>query len=295
MLIRPGTVDDIPGIKRIVDSFYEYRWSHEYYRWQYFGNPHPVTLRVAVDGERVVGTFGLQRRTTSHGLVVGHVSWINIDRAHQGKGIFRTLGEEVFAAAAPMDGVCVFANGPAAGACQKTLRMPLIGGCERLLLQSEVPAPRFTVEELDAGSAYPTPHLGRDRLVFDHSARFRAWRYANPAYRYSRVSLAPDAFAVVKLFGDSDGDIVDVEADLDDADGLRDLVSAAVAYLRGRGAARITTWALPGSPLRAVVEGLGFRGTGHSSHFCLRPLSAAGAVLADFSAWHLVQADATNY
>jgi hypothetical protein len=119
-------------------------------------------------------------------------------------------------------------------------------------------------------------------------------------YTYFKVSLEEEKFAVVKTFVDPVssvryGDIVDVECCPHDREALARLAGKAIACLRSEGAAIITTWATPGSPVRSVVESLGFRECTHETYFGLKSLDRKHDYLRDFDKWYLQQADATNY
>jgi len=91
------------------------------------------------------------------------------------------------------------------------------------------------------------------------------------------------------------GDIVDFACDLLNSDSLELLLRAACSQLWLMGSSAITTWAVPGTPLRAAAERIGFTESDHGCSFGIRTMTPASRELLDFGKWHLVQSDATNY
>jgi hypothetical protein len=137
--------------------------------------------------------------------------------------------------------------------------------------------------------------------MFEHSNDFRKWRFAqSPVYIYYRVKVPSGEYAIIKLFQDNlqhwcCGDIVDFECELNDTDKLRELFLAAILELQNKGVSNITTWANPYSPLRKLLDSLGFTESGHKTCFGVTISNHSFDCLYDFKQWHLVQSDATNY
>ena len=77
--------------------------------------------------------------------------------------------------------------------------------------------------------------------------------------KYFKVSIPSGEYAIIKLFNGKHssqiiGDIVDFECNLLDISKLQHLFRAASFELRKMGATIITTWAVPGSKLRRLLE-----------------------------------------
>ncbi len=305
VLVRPATPEDIPAIFDLLNGMYRNKWPLGFYRWQCFNDVVPSVMFCAFAGTELVATFGMQKRQLTGGLTCGQASWLNVAPAWQGRGLFTTLGMRACGHFSDLDALCVFANEKAKVACERGLGFRTIGAIAAMVLQGaevgRLPETPASAEPVGPGTRFPALDQGAaDVVAFACSPEFRSWRFANPAFAYEVVRLKSGEYAVIKTFTDPTGgtcygDIVDMECPLLDEDAMRQLIAGACRRLAALGATAITTWALPGSPLRTVIDRLGFHEGTHKSHFGLRVLNAVHDQLYSFTRWHLRQADATNY
>ena len=136
---------------------------------------------------------------------------------------------------------------------------------------------------------------------FHYSNDIRVWRFdKNPDYKYTHVMLTTGEFIITKVFEDPVtgvrfGDIVDFECGLNSKKLLRELFLKAVMQLKEQAVESITTWTLPHTPLREVIESLGFTEFLQERYFCLKVLNQKYEYLYNIENWHLVQSDAEIY
>jgi len=160
---------------------------------------------------------------------------------------------------------------------------------------------KLCCERIDVDTAFASVDSGSEQTMFEYTEAYRIWRYAlNPMYHYWKVQLDTSEYAIMKTFVDSFtgltyGDIVDAECPVADEEKLRRLIAGALFRLKELGAVKATTWAMPGTVLRKLVETLGFKKSGHETYFSVKVTQPEYEYLYDFSTWDLKQADATNF
>lgn len=306
-VIRAVVRADVPLIAKLVNSLYKVQRPDEFFAWQWFNDEYESVLSGAFAGDELIGTFGVQKKILSDGVTTfGYVTNLNVSAAWQGRGYLAKIGAEALAHFQDLDFLCVFANKAARGICERSFGLKDIGGMHLLVLDATGAPPAeddgdAMCEPITPDTIFPAPRAIEGKAAYKYTPSYRRWRFGlNPLYKYHAVHLASGEFVVVKLFADPVtrevfGDIVDLDCSLTDVSTLRAVYCAAVGMLRRMGAEKISTWAMPATPLRGVVDGLGFRETEYQSYYCLRILNPACEQLSTLSSWHLREADATNY
>jgi hypothetical protein len=180
--------------------------------------------------------------------------------------------------------------------------MKFIGSLSQLVSKNEPSGicAKFQLEPINIQTTFANAPCSGKTITFSRTAHYRRWRYAkSTVYRYFKVTIPSGEYTIIKLFdkelSSQIGDIVDFECDTSNIGRLRHLFRAASSALRKMGVTTVTTWAVPGSELWGLLEETGFSPSDHCSFFGLNILNEAHNHLYDFSAWRLVQSDASNY
>lgn len=255
-------------------------------------------------GDELIGTFGIQKRTLNNGLVCGQAHWPAIAPEWQGKSIFSELTKIVLARYNDLDVLFNFFPDRAKKAVEKSLDMKMLDTPEMILNSPEsFENPGVIVSTAAAKTTFKKHEAEKlDIYAFDNTPVYRLWRYAqHPFYAYDVVSLDSGEYAVVKNFTDpvtrdTYGDIVDIECDHGDRRTMKKLIIGACWHLRAQGMDDITTWAMPDTELREVVEEIGFKkGKQKQYYFGLKVIDSHHDYLYDFSRWRLQQCDSQKY
>jgi hypothetical protein len=304
LIIREALRHDIQDIMALVEPLYHYRRSEQFFIWQCFENIHPTILLVAEENHRIVGMYGIQKILTSNGLAGGQISWINIAKHKRGTGLFAEMGKRAHALFPELDFIFIFANHSAVHACERSLGLNFIGKLNRMILEDKnnqifIGA---KLEQIDSDTEFDIFNDRSGFIHFNHDNLYRKWRYAKSSeYKYFKITIDTGEYAIYKCFKENGatmpivGDIVDFECDLRDAAKLEYLFRAACFHLDRVGAIAVSTWAVPGSPLRGILEKMNFIESDHASYFGIKVIRDNDFALHNIRAWHLVQADASNY
>lgn len=304
VVIRQVEAKDTPQCVDLIGAIYDNKRPASYFTWQLFENVFPTVCFGAFAGETLVGMFGVQKRPVTNGQTAGQVISMNIHPDWTGKGLLNKISAPALSFFGDLDLICIFThNVKSVKPCEASLGMffpdPIVA-MERdtagLTMKSDLP-----VEDVTIDTAFPLAGTIHGCNVGLAATReFRLWRFAKaPVYRYRKVTLSENAFAVVKTIqipGSMGmyGDIVDLECPADNREIIRTIMTGALGYLVQCGASKITTWAAPGSQLRNVLERLGF-GPGFKSYFGFKMLYEDNPRLHSLNAWHFRQADAPKY
>ncbi len=302
--VRVANRSDIEGIVELQKHiYYEYNRDASFFAWQCFENVNPSILIVAQQNTSIVGTFGIQKIKTTNYLYGGQISWIIIAKDKRMSGLFAKMGDLALECMPGQDFIFIFANKEAISPCEKTLGMKFIGDLSQLISKSnssDIYA-ESCLEPVTAKTKFDNLSCCERNITFLRTEGYRRWRYANStAHKYFKVSIPSGEYAIIKLFHEKQsspiiGDIVDFECNILDIRKLQHLFHAASFELRKMGATSITTWAVPGSQLRCVLEEMGFAQSDHCSSFGVRIFNKKDNHLYNFNSWHLVQSDASNY
>ncbi|OGL41512.1 MAG: hypothetical protein A3C43_04310 [Candidatus Schekmanbacteria bacterium RIFCSPHIGHO2_02_FULL_38_11] len=304
IIYRRATPEDIPVIYSLLSTMYKIKRPKEFWTWQCFETVIPVVLMCGFCGNELVGIFGIQKRKLTHNLICGQANHLNIAPRWREKGHFTRLGQAAIGNFNDLDVLCIFANKRAKLPCERSFGFKTIGALRILILDylADIVNNGTKCESVTKKTVFPEIKKQQDSIIiFQDSQKYRFWRYAlNPMYSYSIVTIDTGEFAIIKKFVDpvtktSYGDIVDFECSLKDSRKLKRLFIGACWHLKELGANKITTWAVPGTMVRKVVEEIGFREGEYESYFCVKVLKPEFNYIYNFSKWHLRQADATNY
>ncbi len=290
---RPAIKSDIPQLVNLMNSQYSRKKCESYFLWQYFNSIYPTVLMCALIDNKVIGMFGLQKRRLDNGAVVGQAIDLLVTTEWRRKGIFKRLGEKALSHFKDLDILCVFPNLNGKNACEKGLGWQTLSKINSMCIRHGYL--RNRIEEFK--STYNKNTLYK----FSYNKAIRKWRFdRHPEYKYSCVPENSRTFIITKVFidpinGRLIGDIVDFECDLNDKTTLSELFLKGCLHLKEQDVENITTWALQHTPLREVVESLGFVEMPQERYFCVKILNKKYEYLYNFSRWHLVQADAEIY
>jgi GNAT superfamily N-acetyltransferase len=294
---RLARKSDLSQIVDLTNSQYSRKKDESYFLWQYFDSYYPTILMCAFNNTKLIGTFGLQKRKLNNGAHVGQATDLLVAPEWRKKGIFKSLGKKAISYFRDLDLLCSFTNLNGKIACEKAFNWKTVSRINSMCLQ---------VKDYENLLLEPLRALNQDTKIykfvrFCYTDKTRLWRYnKHPDYRYTYVELSDEVFAVTKLFKDPVtgilyGDIVDFECELNHPTQLRELFLKASIHLKKQGVEYITTWALPYTPLRKVIESLGFVEITQERYFCLKVLNPKYENLYNISYWHLIQADSEIY
>jgi len=292
---RPGMKQDIPQFVSLMNSQYSRKKGETYFLWQYFNSYYPAVLMCATANDKIIGMFGLQKKKLNNRANVGQALDILVAPEWRGKGIFKELGGKAIHYFQDVDLLCVFANLGGKKASEKSLGWKTLDKINSMWIHPE------DIKNVSGSTLESVPKLEKTFCRFEYSPEIRNWRYnQHPDYKYYTISQTSGEFAVTKIFTDPDtsqsfGDIVDFECDLNDKVILKELFLRASLHLRERGVVAVTTWALPHTPLREVLESIGFTELQKERYFCVKVLNPQYEYLSNISSWHLVEADAEIY
>ncbi|TAN45987.1 MAG: hypothetical protein EPN22_00535 [Nitrospirae bacterium] len=304
IIVRRLEHKDIPGCVDLIGAIYENKRHAGYFEWQLFENVFPTVCFGAFAGETLVGMFGVQKRPATTGQTAGQIISMNIHPDWVGKGLLKKISAPALSFFGDLDFVCIFThNEKSVKPCEAALGLFFPDPIGAMETDTAGPAvkPDIAVEDVTLDTAFPSvSYIHGDRVGLAATREFRLWRFAKtPVYRYRKVMLSDNVFAIVKTIPIHGGigmygDIVDLECQADDADAIRELTAITVSHLVRSGANKIATWATPGSCLRKVLEDSGFR-PGFKSYFGFKMLQKDDRRLHSLGAWHFRQADAPKY
>ncbi len=289
---RPATRSDVPALMDLMNVQYVRKKTEAYFHWQYFDSFFPSVMMCALDGEKLIGMFGLQKRTLKNRMMTAQAMDLLVDPALRGQGIFKALGEHALRYFTDIDLFWVLPNAHGRLACERALGWRTLGKIDTLQLDySEV---RDHGGDTRHGEIILTDSFDQ----FDYTASYRQWRFGkNPEYSYDTVDAANSGYAVTKVFtdpvdGKRFGDIVQYEHS---SEATGSIFGKTIDTLSQGGIAAITSWALPHTPVYQHLIALGFVARPQERYFCVQPVRSSSEYLYDFTRWHLVEADAEFY
>jgi hypothetical protein len=303
--IRLANHCDIDGIVELQKNIYpQYKRDAPFFAWQCFENVNPSVLIVAQQDNAIVGTFGIQKIKTTCGLYGGQLSWLIIDKQKRRSGLFAEMGSLALKFFSDLDFIFIFANKNAVLPCKKAFDMKFIGSMSPMNLSS-IPLDcchEYSVQTVSTETAFPIYANSTDTISFLRTENYRRWRYAySTSHKYFKISISTGEYAIIKLFAEKKdkqnmmGDIVDFDCSLTDESRVQNLFQVASFELRKMGASIITTWAVLGTQLQFLLNKMGFSQGEPSSSMGIKLLNKKYKQLYEFSNWHIVQSDASNY
>lgn len=297
LILREATREDAEALADMLNRHYERKRHAHYFVWQYFSSTQPAKLFIALDGDSIVGTYGLQLRMTKCGLS-GFATDTLIVESFRGSGLFLLLEHEALCYAQNNGAILLATLANKNGMLARNNRF----GWEpvsQIPQMKKIGHPLF--KGVISGDLNSSFNPEREMNFFETSFKLRKWRFdENPVYEYYYVYSDSGDFAVTKLFVDPIskdvyGDIVDFQCPLFDLDALKRLFIEACNFLQKQNVSCITTWALSHEPLFDILLDLGFIEEQAERYFCVNVLDKQYYYLKDISAWHLVQADSEIY
>jgi len=302
--VRIANRNDIEGIvdlqKRVYPQYYR---DTPFFVWQCFENVNQSVLIIARQNTAIVGMLGIQKIQTTNGLFGGQFSWIVVAENKRKSGLFAKMSSLALESFPALDFIFIFANRNALLPCAKTLGIKFIGDGYQLISKnnSADTCTASYLEHIDIRTVFNNIPCSERGISFLKTERYRRWRYANSTvHQYFKLSIPSGEYAIIKIFNEKQssriiGDIVDFECNILDIQQIRRLFNAVFFKLKKMGAKIVTTWAVPGSTLRCVLEEMGFSESDPCSSFGINILNEKYDHLYNVNAWHLVQSDATNY
>jgi hypothetical protein len=276
MQYRLATRADVPRLRELMNAQYARKKTDAYFHWQYFDSAWPTRVMCTVVDGRVMGMFGMQQRHLVDGTRVGQAIDLLLDPSLRGSGAFAQMGERILAEWPDLQAVCVLPNLNGRNAVVRALQWPVLGKVDALDWQTDQPlAP--TMDEV------PLPPMPAQLAWNDRELQ---WRFAaHPDYRYTWHGPVLTKLFEDPLTGQRFGDLVLLQ-------GAPTAIRTAALALAAQGVGRVTTWALPHTPLWQALRALGFTPLAQERYFCLRVLDPAVTHLADWRKWSLQPADA---
>jgi hypothetical protein len=288
---RLATPNDISQLVAMMNAQYSRRKTAAYFDWQYFQPCYPTVLMCALYKQEVIGMFGMQKRSTRCGAIVGQAIDMLIKAKYRGREIFKQLAEKTVSSLNDLDALCVLANSSGKNACEHALEWTSAGRIDALQLSALEPAEQIFCAE-DTSQIFDE---------FLYSDKVRTWRFdRHPDFAYQLLRSAVSSYAITKIFtdpvtGKKYGDIVYYSHSMDDIPGLQSLVIKTSRYLLGKDVSAVTTWALPHTSLFHVLSAMGFQSCFQERHFCIKVLNPKYKNLSSLESWHLYQSDSEIY
>lgn len=305
---------ELDAFARLFEICFDRRADTAALAWRYLDTPDGDALYVnlAIEDGEMVANYSASPFTlrTPRGAAPALLSMTTMTHPRcKGRGLFPTLAEELYAAAA--DAGCAIVM----GFPNPVSHLPFV---EKLGWSDVYEIPTFTLV-VDPAVAVAGDAAVRDdafALALEEpawlSGLFRGdrrrerlqWRFAdNPAHRYQRWCLVEHGRAhshvVTKRFGEQ-LDVVDFVPR--DADAAASLLGAVLAFAAANGATQLNAWLPPHAPHRRRLERLGFRPGGPVTYFGLRRLhgvaadaDAGDAALRDHRNWFIQMSDSDVY
>jgi hypothetical protein len=288
---------DIPKLVKLMNTHYNLQKDNSYFLWQYFDSYFPTISMCAFDDDNLIGITGIKRRRLENGAIVGFAMDALMAPKWRGTGLAKLVGEETFRYFDDLDLLCALPNRYWNNLCVRRF------GWRSLCRVNSMMLHRNSLDDISQKCSSELFFIEKEQRFekFKYDTDIRAWRFdRHPDYKYDYIRLNTEEFAVVKVFVDfvtgiRYGDIVAFECNLNNHLRLRELFVRAIMHLNKQEVHTITTWALPHTPLRKIIESLGFVEMHQERFFCVKILNEKYEHLYDFSRWHLVQADAEIY
>lgn len=291
--IKQAKETDADAFVNLFNIYYKRKTSKAYFNWQFFESPFASALFMAFDGDKLIGYYGIKIYPLTNNSNAGFAIDFLIDETHRKKGIAFLLDEQVIQFCNENKAGCLTALPNAFGnAAFKALGFKSIIKVDTLLLDT-LNRPVGYVEPLIIANENGL------QIGFKKDESFRHWRFdLNPLYKYKKVSLNDNCFAITKIFTDpvskeSFGDIVDIH--FDSLNIAFRLVDKVVAEMVLQNVKAITIWALPHTHLYNGLTTKGFLKQTQERYFCVKPLTPEFENLASVQLWNLVEADAEIY
>lgn len=322
MEIRPYSPGDEHAITALFKAVFRKEMTLAYWQWRYRDNPAAgPMIDLMWDGPELVGHYavspvGLWLAGKS---VLGALSMTTMTHpAYNGRGIFTTLAENLYARIAREQNVAAvfgFPNDQSHRGFVKNLAWQDLTALPTLSLKVRPNAPPADaqIRPLPTDAPFTEVHtaaarqaLTRYAVAVDRTPAYLTWRYrANPSAAYDAFEWIADSeptyYAVTKRFnsfdtpGRQEVDLLDLAVPNDPVL-LAAFVGAILAYYAVHEPVRLNLWLPLHDPRHLELEKLGFTHIAPITYAGVRALSpAAPAALTDDRAWAFSFGDSDVY
>ena len=134
---RTAKKTDIGQLVNLMNSQYSRKKNARYSLWQFWQPAQPSTLIVALDNKKIIGMFGLQKKTLSNKIVVGQLIDLLIMPDYRGQGIFKTMADKALQKYKGLQALVVFPNQNGKRACEKNFGMKTLAKINNLVLDTK--------------------------------------------------------------------------------------------------------------------------------------------------------------
>ncbi len=263
MQIRKATVDDIPGMMRLFNTYTAPPKSEYFFQWW---NNIPSVTYCAIDAGELVGMFVVIRRQLTNHLICGVLMGLLVNIDWRGQGLFKELGDQAMAHFEDIDLFCCLTNHIGKKALEKNFNFKMIADIETMKLAANTAADcsHYKSTPIKATSNFINyGEENKDIVMFVADQEFRQWRYAaHPRYSYERICTDLNELAIINKYADNEtsiryGDIVDFETKTLDEVRLINLIKDTCSGLR-KDVDILTIQAIPNTLLHTVSKKIGF-------------------------------------
>jgi GNAT superfamily N-acetyltransferase len=290
VIIREAIREDGRDFVSLFNRYYRRKTSLEYFQWQFFDSPFVSKLFLALEGEKLIGYYGIKKYPLSIGINTGFAVDLLVDDSFRKKGIVYLLENEVmrFCHESSISVLTALPNAHGKAAL-KSLGWNVIAKVDTLINT-----------ELDKKINISSTNEWEEAtslVEFLKGNEYREWRFCrNPLYQYETITLNDNIFAITKTFSDPVsakryGDIVDISWD-GNLRSLQKLIFKIIADMKAKELSGITIWALSHTEQYNLFREVGFGILPQDRFFCVKLIESAPEELYDIKNWNLVQSDA---
>jgi len=287
--VRLAEKSDIPGLVCLFSRYYSQNKPAAYFEWQFFSIEMPASLVVTVDGNNVVGSFGLMCRPLSNGMRCAQAMDMLLDETYRGTGLFKEMARVARQSIPAVDGLVVLANRAGMEAVTRVLGWKMI---------SKVPVFKISGIPDCGGPDYGT-RVQSDRkdssIHILYSRETELWRFnQHPLNTYHRLQT-PETHGYVKIFSASDvglvGDILYVMSAT--AHEIEKWLCLAFKWFRENRVQICGLWSLPGTVMAQSAEKVGLLPNQQDRWLCVDVLKDSKRL--EHGQWNVCEADAEFY
>jgi hypothetical protein len=292
--IRKAKLNDIPKIKKLINSIVPPYKSEQYLTWWQFGSEIPTITCCACYEDEIVGMFMIYKRKLNNGLNCGVLMGLAIKDKWRGKGIFQELGDHTLRYFNDIDVFCCLPGKYGKNALVKNFNFQVISGIKTMVFNNN--ADYYDQKKTTCTKIVPTTRLKNLKLsnqkpiMFLADQVFREWRYVkHPRYSFNLIQNISNEFVITKTYFDEEqglkyGDIEDFELQEMKENRLINLISSACSCLR-KDADIVTIQAIPDSLIHKVARKIGFVESSTEHYFCLKVANGRNEYLYQSSDW----------
>jgi GNAT superfamily N-acetyltransferase len=291
--VRASNLSDGDKFVSLFNTYYHRKTNIAYFTWQFFDTPCLSKLFVAYDNELLIGFFGVKKYPLTGKINTGFVVDFLIHELYRKRGIGYLLAAEVEKFCLEND-IFVLTGLPNSfgNAALKAMGWQSVAKIDTLINDN--------IDTFGVDVTIPDVRIDPSLIEFNRNDEFIKWRFdAHPVYKYEKVIVDKDNYAVTKIFddpvtGNSFLDIVDIQFS-NRLDLLQDLLKKVKFNLSGKKIQSITIWALPHTKLFQYLMKTGFKILPQSRFFCVKLLVENYCYLTDIDKWNLMEMNSEIY